>query len=120
MNKKFGDLVKQYRGNKTLKELGYEIGITAAYLSDIEKGNRFPSKRVLDKFIDIFKLDGEEKNIFYDTVAKESPNNYEVSSDIAEYIMENEMLRKFIRVAQKKNVDKLFWNRITKELELGE
>ena len=44
MSKKFGDLVKEYRGEKTLKELGNEIGVTAAYLSDIEKGNRFPSE----------------------------------------------------------------------------
>lgn len=120
MKKKFGELVKQYRGNKTLKVLGDEIGVTAAYLSDIEKGNRFPSKNITDKFIDIFKLEGEERNSFYDAVAKESSNNYKVSGDIAEYIMENELLRKFIRIAQNKKVDKNYWKKITKELEKEE
>ena len=119
MKKKFGELVKQYRGNKTLKVLGDEIGVTAAYLSDIEKGNRFPTKNIMDKFIDIFKLEGEERNFFYDAVAKESSNN-KVSGDIAEYIMENELLRKFIRIAQNKKVDKNYWKKITKELEMEE
>lgn len=119
MKKKFGELVKQYRGNKTLKVLGDEIGVTAAYLSDIEKGNRFPSKNIMDKFIDIFKLEGEERNFFYDAVAKESSNN-KVSGDIVEYIMENELLRKFIRIAQNKKVDKNYWKKITKELEMEE
>ena len=32
MSKKFGELVKEYRGKRTLKELGDEIGITSAYL----------------------------------------------------------------------------------------
>ena len=40
MSKKFGELVKKYRGNKSLKKLSDEIGISVAYLSDIENGNR--------------------------------------------------------------------------------
>ena len=117
MNKKFGELVKEYRGKKTLKELGDEIGITPAYLSDIEKGNRFPSKDKLDKLIKVFDLKDKKKDIFYDLVAKESPNKYKVSGDIAEYIMKNESLRNFIRVAKDKKLDNLYWKNKTKELE---
>ncbi len=117
MSKKFGELVKEYRGKKTLKELGSEIGITSAYLSDIEKGNRFPSKDKLDKLIDVFNLKNEEKDKFYDLVAKESPNKYKVSGDIAEYIMKNEHLRNFIRVAKEKKLDNLYWRDKIKELE---
>ena len=91
MSKKFGELVKEYRGKKTLKDLGDEIGISSAYLSDIEKGNRFPSKDKLDKLIKAFDLKDKKKDIFYDLVAKESPNKYKVSGDIAEYIMKNDL-----------------------------
>ncbi len=117
MSKKFGELVKEYRGKKTLKELGDEIGITSAYLSDIEKGNRFPSKDKLDKLIEVFDLKAEKKDSFYDLVAKESPNKYKVSGDIAEYIMKNEYLRNFIRVAKEKKLDNLYWKNKVKELE---
>ena len=117
MSKKFEELVKKYRGKKTLKELGNEIGITPAYLSDIENGNRFPSKDKLDKFVKIFNLNNEEKDKFYDLVATESPNRYKVSGDIAEYIMKNEYLRNYIRVAKEKELDNIYWKKKIKELE---
>lgn len=117
MNKKFGELVKKYRGKKTLKEIGDEIGISVAYLSDIEKGNRFPSKDKLDKLIEVFNLKNEEKDKLYDLVAKESPNKYKVSEDIAEYIMKNEYLRNFIRIAKEKKLDNSFWKNKAKELK---
>ena len=117
MSKKFGELVREYRGKKTLKELGDEIGITPAYLSDIEKGNRFPSEDKLDKLIKVFELRDKKKNNFYDLVAKESKNKYKVSGDIAEYIMKNEYLRNFIRIAKEKKLDNLYWKDKIKELE---
>ena len=117
MSKKFGELVREYRGRKTLKELGDEIGITPAYLSDIEKGNRFPSEDKLDKLIKVFELKKKKKNNFYDLVAKESKNKYKVSGDIAEYIMKNEYLRNFIRIAKEKKLDNLYWKDKIKELE---
>ena len=117
MNKKFVELVKEYRAKKTLKELGDEIGITPAYLSDIEKGNRFPSKDKLDKLIKVFDLKDKKKDNFYDLVAKESKNKYKVSGDIAEYIMKNECLRNFITIAKDKKLDNLYWKNKIKELE---
>ena len=120
MSKKFGELVREYRGKKTLKELGDEIGITPAYLSDIEKGNRFPSKDKLDKLIKVFDLKDKKKDNFYDLVAKESKNKYKVSGDIAEYIMKNEYLRNFIRIAKEKKLDNLYWKDKIKELEREE
>lgn len=120
MSKKFGELVREYRGKKTLKELGDEIGITPAYLSDIEKGNRFPSEDKLDKLIKVFELRDKKKNNFYDLVAKESKNKYKVSGDIAEYIMKNEYLRNFIRIAKEKKLDNLYWKDKIKELEREE
>ncbi len=118
MKEKFGDLVKKYRGKRSLKILGDELGVSATYISDIEKGNRLPSKKIVDKFVECFNLQSKEKDAFYDLVAQESPNQYKVSNDIAEYIMENELLREFIRKAQKQQVDKSYWKKIIKELEV--
>lgn len=117
MSKKFGELVRKYRGNRTLKDLASQIGITPAYLSDIEKGNRFPAKEKLDKIIKVFNLSKEEEEKFYDMVATESQNKYKVSEDIAEYIMRNKYLRNFIRIAKEKNLDKFYWENKIKELE---
>lgn len=117
VSKKFGELVKKYRGKKSLKKLSDEIGISAPYLSDIENGNRFPSKDKLDKLVQIFNLQDKEKDKFYDLVAKESPNKYKVSGDIAEYIMKNEFLRNFIRIAKEKKMDNSYWKNKIKELE---
>lgn len=117
MNKKFGELVKQYRGKTSLKKLADEIGISAPYLSDIENGNRFPSKDKLDKMIHTFNLEGKDKDNFYDLVAKESPSRYKVSGDIAEYIMKNECLRNFIRIAKEKKLNNSYWKNKIKELE---
>lgn len=117
MSKRFGKLVKEYRGKKSLKKLADEIGISAPYLSDIENGNRFPSKEKLDKLVYVFNLKGKEKDQFYDLVAKESPNKYKVSGDIAEYVMKNELLRNFIRMAKDKKLDNSYWESKIKELE---
>ena len=117
MNKKFGELVKKYRGNKSLQTLGSEIGVTASYLSDIEKGNRIPSVDKVDKLIEVFKLEGKVKNQFYDLVADESPNKYKVSGDIAEYIMKNDYLRELIRLAKEKNVKKTYWKSKIEEIK---
>lgn len=120
MDKKFGELVKQYRGNKSLQTLGSEIGVTASYLSDIEKGNRIPSVDKVDKLIKVFKLEGKAKNQFYDLVADESPNKYKVSGDIAEYIMKNDCLRELIRLAKEKNVKKTYWKNKIEEIKAEE
>lgn len=118
MNKRFGQVVKEYRGNKSLQKLAGEIKISSAYLCDIEKGNRYPSREVLDKFVKIFNLQGKERNSFYDLVAKERPDQYKVSADIVEYIMKNEVLRNFIRMAKDENLGNEYWERKTKELEM--
>ena len=68
--------------------------------------------------MECIKRKKKEKAAFYDLVAQESPNQYKVSNDIAEYIMENELLREFIRKAQKQQVDKSYWKKIIKELEV--
>jgi hypothetical protein len=41
------DLLKKRQGNKSLRELGLELGLSAAYLSDVFRGNREPGPALL-------------------------------------------------------------------------
>lgn len=116
MGKKFGELVKEYRGKSTLKELSDKLSITSAYISDIEKGYRYPSKDVIDKMVSIFNLEGKKRSEFYDLAAIESPKKNSVSIDIINYIMENTSLRELIRNASNKKVKDEYWKKINKEL----
>ena len=44
MNGKFGEFIAEKRKSRglTLRGLAAELGIVPAYMSDIEKGNRYP------------------------------------------------------------------------------
>jgi len=44
----FGQKIRELRGKKdfSLRELAKEIGVSAAFLSDIELGRRYPSEKV--------------------------------------------------------------------------
>ena len=118
MKEKFGEMVKNARGKESLNKVSNDLNISAAYLCDIEKGYRFPSKELLDKMFKRLKIDGIEKNKMYDLVAIESPKKIAVSYDIAEYIMQNQELREFIRIAKIKNIKNSYWKNIREELEV--
>jgi len=42
------DLLRKRQGRKSLRAFGEEIGVTAAYLSDVFRGNREPGPTLLD------------------------------------------------------------------------
>ena len=44
------DLIKEAQGEKTLREFGDEIGVTAAYISDVYNGRRSPGAKILTPF----------------------------------------------------------------------
>jgi transcriptional regulator with XRE-family HTH domain len=46
----------------TLKKMCGDIGVSAAFMSAVESGNRILSPRVVDRLAEIFGLNGEEKN----------------------------------------------------------
>jgi transcriptional regulator with XRE-family HTH domain len=41
------DLLRKRQGKKSLRRFGDEIGVTAAYLSDVFRGNREPGPTIL-------------------------------------------------------------------------
>jgi transcriptional regulator with XRE-family HTH domain len=57
-----GKKIRQYREEKdlSLREMAERIGRSAAFLSDIEHGKRFPSEKVLREIANLFRVKVEE------------------------------------------------------------
>lgn len=87
----------------TLRGMASELGIAPAYLSDIEKGRRYPPD--MDKLMliaKILKLTEDEKHTIFD-LAGEGKNT--ISPDLPEYIMSSAKVRVALRKARKVATD---------------
>ena len=79
MNGKFGEFIAEKRKSRglTLRGLAAELGIVPAYMSDIEKGNRYPpDKDKLYELARILCLSEEETNTMFDLAAGERRIRY--------------------------------------------
>ena len=118
MNGKFGEFIAEKRKAKgiTLRGLAAEIGIAPAFMSDIEKGNRYPPKKeTLDKIVAALSLNVDEANEMYDLAAGEKENT--VSPDLPEYIMKNDKVRAALRLARDSDVSDSAWQKVIQLLE---
>ncbi|MDY2595664.1 MAG: helix-turn-helix transcriptional regulator, partial [Oliverpabstia sp.] len=98
MTGEFGKFIETKRKalNKTLRGLAADLDIAPAYMSDIEKGHRYPpDKDKLEKMAELLNLSEEEKNKMFDLAAGEKDNS--VSPDLPEYIMGTEKARVALR-----------------------
>ena len=87
MTGEFGKYIEERRKNKgiTLRGLATLLEIAPAYMSDIEKGHRYPpDKDKLDSLAEILELSEDEKHYMFDLAAGEKENT--VSPDLPEYI----------------------------------
>lgn len=111
--KSFGKFIKEKRSlqGKSIRSFANEIGISAAYLSDVENGNRYPPQKYLSALIDKLGLSTGEMEIFYDLVGRESGNYI----DINIYLKDNENARKALRLAIQKNMTSSDWQIIIDE-----
>lgn len=57
-----GNKIRQIRNskNETMKSIAEKVGISIAYLSDIEKGNRNGSRDTIQKIADALGVTAEE------------------------------------------------------------
>ncbi len=109
----FGLFIEKKRKalNKTLRGLASELEIAPAYMSDIEKGHRYPpDKDKLAKLAEILKLTENEKNKMYDLAAGEKENA--VSPDLPEYIMSTEKARVALRMARDNGMENATWQKV--------
>jgi len=110
---KFGRFVEQKRKEQgiTLRGLAGELELAPSYMSDIEKGRRYPpDKGKLEEIARILKLSKEDKDLMYDLAAMAKENT--VSPDLPEYIMEKDIVRVALRKARDKNVSDADWKRV--------
>lgn len=99
--KRFGDFIKEKRMKQeiTLRVLAQSIGVSPAYLSDIENNRRYPmDNEKIEILIKELKLSPIQKEQLYDLAGKE---RNEVSPDLLEYTMDSE-LAPTVRLALRK------------------
>ena len=113
MSDNFGDFIKEKRGrcNYSLKYVAEIIGISNVYQSSIEAGKRpAPSYDVLMKLRDVLKLNDDEFGEMLD-LAAESKNSRAVAYDLADYINQNDVIHKTLRLSLKNKIPESEWVR---------
>ena len=118
MTGEFGKFIETKRKalNKTLRGFATDLAIAPAYMSDIEKGHRYPpDKDKLEKMAELLNLSEEEKNKMYDLAAGEKDNS--VSPDLPEYIMGTEKARVALRMARDNGATDATWQKVIDILE---
>lgn len=118
MENKFGEFVKAKRMEKgiSLRKLAEELEIVPAYMSDIEKGRRYPpDKEKIYKIAEVLTLDPEETDTLFDLAAYSRANG--VSPDLSDYVMGVDNLRTALRKARDINAGEDDWQRIIDMLE---
>ena len=121
MDTKFGEYVKEKRLEKgiNLRKLAEILDIVPAYMSDIEKGRRYPpDKDKIYKISEALNLSESETNKLFDLAARAKENT--VSPDLPEYIMGNDTLRVALRKARDINADEDDWMKVIEMLEAKE
>jgi len=101
MNKEqFGDYITRKRGAMgiTLRGMAEKLEITAAYLSDIEKGRRNPPDRLLlEKMANQLRLNEQDKDYLFDLAGT---GRNEVPPDLPEYIKTTDIVKVALRKAK--------------------
>lgn len=121
MDTQFGEYVKEKRLEKgiNLRKLAEILDIVPAYMSDIEKGRRYPpDKEKIYKIAEALSLSEIETNKLFDLAALAKENT--VSPDLPEYIMGNDTLRVALRKARDINADEDDWSKVIEMLEAKE
>lgn len=121
MNNEFGKFIETKRKEKeiTLRGFAEMIGIAPAYMSDLEKGRRYPPD--LDKLTlmaQYLGLNKIETQTMFDLAGKVKEKN-SVSPDLPEYIMDdkNSNVRLALRLARDTNADNEVWQEVINILE---
>lgn len=118
MDTRFGEYVKAKRLEKdvNLRKLAEILGIVPAYMSDIEKGRRYPPDREkIYKIAEALSLTEDETNEMFDLAALAKENS--ISPDLPEYIMGTEKARVALRMARDINASDDDWMKVIELLE---
>ena len=113
----FGEFLQKKRleNEITLRKMAELIGITAPYLTDIEKDRRNPPEiQKLDKIAEILSLTEEEKAVMFDLAGKQRNS---VAPDLPDYIMKRDYVAAALRTARDLDADEDDWQKFVEELK---
>ena len=113
----FGEFIAQKRIEKgiTLRDMASRLGVTAPYLSDVDKDRRNPfDMDKLTLLASILQLAPEENAQMLDLVGKKRNS---VAPDLPEYIMERDYVSAALRTARDLNAGEEEWLRFVEALK---
>lgn len=114
MKKTFGAFINEKRLDKdiSLRSFSKMIDISPEYLSKLENDLRSaPKDVILEKIANKLLLSIEEKELLFDLAAESKPN-LSLASDLIEYIHENEIVHKTLRVAKRCKISTEEWQQV--------
>ena len=116
----FGEFLTAKREERdlTLREMARQLGISAPFLSDVEKDRTAPlTKDRLDKVAEVLHLDADEKTTMFDLVGKQRNT---VAPDLPDYIMGRDYVAAALRTARDLDAGEAEWLKFVEELKKRE
>ena len=113
----FGEFLQRKREESkiTLRKLAERLGLSAPFLSDVEKGRRNPPDLAkLEQIADILSLSTEDKQTMFDLAGKKRES---VAPDLPEYIMSRQYVAAALRTARDLDAGEEEWQRFIQELQ---
>lgn len=106
--KSFGQFVRECREERghSVRAFAQMLGCSAAYLSDIEKGNRYAPKNYMDKIFEVLGLPEEDRQDFEDLAGATRGFQFE---DINQYFGEQPLARIAMRKAMQRKPSDDYW-----------
>lgn len=106
---------KREEKDVTLRELARLIGVSAPFLSDVEKGRRAPlTADRLEAAASALHLSPEEKTLMYDLAGKQRGA---IAPDLPEYIIERDYVSAALRTARDLGAGEEEWKQFVEELK---
>lgn len=115
--KNFGDFLhkKRIAKNVSYRDLASVLGVSAPYISDIEKDRRnAPTMDKLEKLAEFLMLSSEEKTLMYDLAGEKKS---EVAPDIPSYIKDHDYVVSALRTARDLGASEKDWLDFVDELK---
>ena len=117
----FGSFMRQKREEKgiTVRGLATMLGITPAYVSDLEKDNRAAPRRnspkdLLERICQILMSTDEDRHRYYDLAAESRDGQYDELND---YLHQHANARLALRVARDRGLDEDGWSAIAEQIQ---
>ena len=99
----------------TCQQLAHNVGISTAYLSQLERGVRLnPDPQLLLRIAQVLSLSPKEATTLFDLYAETTGN---LPPDITEYLNGNSAVQRALRQAREVNATEEDWERFIEQLK---